>query len=163
MEEVWKDIPGYEGYYQASNLGRIKNRFGRVLQPAVNNLGYLRLQLCKDGIVKNYYVHRAVWSAFHGPIPDGMVINHKDECPSNNCLDNLMLCTQNVNLNWGSRNEKARKSKEKWVIKLSTDNEILHFYHSVKQATIDTGISNISRCCLGKKKTAGGFKWCYAS
>lgn len=163
MGEIWKDIPGYEGLYQASSFGRIRNKYNKIIQHSTNTLGYQRLQLSKCGAPKNHWVHRLVWMAFNGVIPNGMVINHKDENPSNNYLDNLMLCTQKENLNWGSRNEKASKTKEKPIIKLSTSNEIIHFYSSIKQATNETGIKNISYCCNGKRQTAGGYIWKFAS
>ena len=171
MKEIWKDVPGYEGY-QVSNLGRVKSlnyhRTGKegFLKPIMDCHGYSRVKLYSKGL----FVHRLVWITFNGPIPDGMVINHKDECPSNNCLDNLMVCTQKENNNWGTHNERVGKSNtnnpktSKWIIKLSMDGEILHFYPSMKEAERDTGMccANIRKCCLGKRNHTSGFKWAYS-
>ena len=116
---------------------------------------YRRVCLCGH----SFYVHTLVWEAFNGPIPEGMVINHKDECPSNNCLDNLMLCTQRENLLWGSAQERriashTGKNKPKWVIQLNENNEILHFYRSVRRAEKETGSphSSVWACCNGSQK-----------
>lgn len=170
MEEVWKDIPDQEGKYQASNLGRVKSinykRTGkeRVLKLRLSQNGYYDVCLGK----KRYRVNRLVWSAFNGPIPEGMVVNHNDEDKTNNVLTNLSLMTQKENANWGTRNDRLCGSsavKERiWVIKLSTQNEILHFYPSIRQAERETGVNNahIVECCKGKQKTAGGFIWKYA-
>lgn len=126
--EIWKDVPGYEGYYQASNLGRIKSLDhyakgghgaekqlvkGRMLKPRKHGgkyITYLTVSLCTSGVPKENYVHRVIWSAFNGPIPEGLVINHKDENPENNNLENLMVCTQQENLAWGTHNERISKT-----------------------------------------------------
>lgn len=90
--EYWKPIPGYEGLYLVSDLGRIKSlnyrRTGKeqVLKPVKDRDGYLRIDLCNDGKVK-FKVHRLVWFAFNGPIPEGYEINHINEIPwDNRCV-----------------------------------------------------------------------------
>ena len=128
MEEIWKDIPGYEGQYQVSNLGRVKSldRFitqmnhgklitrrypGKIfnLKPD-NTTGYVAVVLHKDNVPTDYLVHRLVAQSFI-PNPDNFPqVNHKDENTSNNCVDNLEWCTNSYNVNYGSRNEKVRNS-----------------------------------------------------
>ena len=107
-DEIWKDIPGYEGKYQVSNLGRIRsldrwivNRLGkryrhrgRVLKPCPNNLGYMRVDLGKRNSVR---VHVQVMAAFVGPRPDGMVIAHGNGNCSDNRLANLRYTTPQDN------------------------------------------------------------------
>lgn len=110
MEEEWRDIPGYEGYYQASNLGNIKRvrgkvwngfkwytRGGNILKPHVSNTGRLQVQLSVDGVVTRCLVHRLVAAAFLEH-PEGKdQINHIDGNPLNNKVDNLEWCDQSDN------------------------------------------------------------------
>ena len=170
MEEIWKDIPGYEGLYQVSNIGRLRSmnykKTGviKLLKMHADNDGYIHIKLNKNGKRQSYLVSRIVYEAFKGPIPDGMEVNHIDENKTNNTLENLNLLTHRDNVNWGTHNERMGKTLSKWVVKLTTNDEILHFYQSTVEAGKVTGVksSNISNCCNGKKKTAGGFKWKYA-
>lgn len=103
MEEVWKDIIGYEGYYQASNLGRIRSldRYityvngrvdlvrGQIKALRVRKDGYLTLNLCKDCKKKTHSVSVLVYEAFKGKRTKGMHVCHNDSNPLNNKLDNL--------------------------------------------------------------------------
>lgn len=177
MKEIWKDIPGWEGRYQASNLGRIKSLmyYGRegkegLLKPATDKQGYLRVALCRNKKLHTYLVHRLVWIAFNGPVTEGLYINHINEDKQDARLENLNLLTRQENCTWGTVVERIskkltnREDLSKPVIKLSKDNEILHFYPSIKQAERECGIhsSNIYKCINGKRNTAGGYKWKYA-
>ena len=88
MNEVWKEIKGYEGIYQASNLGNIRsvdrvdfagNRVkGKVLKQSNNSKGYLKIGLTKYGKTKQFLVHRIIYQTFKGEIPKGYEINHND-------------------------------------------------------------------------------------
>ena len=124
MEEVWKDIEGYESKYQASNLGRVKSleryyktgRGGiqllpeRILKQSVKKTGYVCVTLCKNGIHTTYLLHRIIAKLFV-PNPNNYPeINHKDENQQNNCADNLEWCNHSYNINYGTRTEKAVKS-----------------------------------------------------
>ena len=121
MEEIWKDIPDFEGLYQVSNLGNVRvldryvnsairnndkvKRKGKILKQ-YNKRGYLQVSLIKNH--KRYYfsVHRLVAMAFL-PNPDNLPqVNHKDENPLNNNLFNLEWCTAKYNCNYGNRNSK---------------------------------------------------------
>lgn len=113
MIEDWKDIPGYEGLYVVSNNGRVMNvRSGRVLRGIVNNLGYIMVGLSKSGKVKMILVHRLVAEAFIKNPDNLREVNHKDEDKSNNNVDNLEWCDRKYNVNYGSRMDKVRKTKE---------------------------------------------------
>ena len=173
MSENWRDIKDYEGLYQVSDQGRVRSlgngkthKTSRILKPttAGSSRKYLRVTLYKNGVSRSYSVYRLEWEAFNGPIPEGMQINHKDENPFNCNLDNLMVCTQKENNTWGTRLDRVSDTLGKWVIQLSKDNEILHFYPSASKAGKATNInrSDISSCCRGAIKTAGGFVWKYA-
>ena len=104
MTEIWKNIEGYEGKYQVSNLGRVKSMIGqeKVLHPKKHRNGHLQIGLHKDKKRKTMYIHRLVAQAFI-PNPDNLpCVNHKDENPNNNNVDNLEWCTQKYNCNYGA-------------------------------------------------------------
>lgn len=123
MEE-WKDIPNYEGLYQASTYGRIKSlkRFRynhskkqiaeeRILKPGVVN-GYLRVSLWKDNKFKNYLVHRLIAMTFIPNPNNYKCINHKDETRKNNKVNNLEWCTHKYNNNYGTINQRRSKKRK---------------------------------------------------
>ena len=100
MKEVWRDIPGYEGYYQASNLGNIKSLpkkykpLGRILKPQQRN-NYLIVSLSRDGKSKSQSVHRIIMKTFKGE--SNLTVNHIDGNKHNNKLENLEYCTPRDN------------------------------------------------------------------
>lgn len=110
-EEIWKDIPGYEGLYQVSSLGRVRSldvvkenkmgryrRFkGRILSLMNTKRGYQRIKLCKNGKIKIYLVHRLVAQAFIPNPEEKPQIDHIDTNPSNNRIDNLRWVTSKEN------------------------------------------------------------------
>ena len=123
MEEIWKPIVGYEGYYEVSNLGRVRSmdkyvntkgdskriRNGRVLKGILCH-NYVWVTLSKDNLKSKKRVHRLVAEAFI-PNPDNLpCVNHKDENRSNNSIENLEWCTTEYNNNYGTRKEKLRKT-----------------------------------------------------
>lgn len=123
MKEIWKDINGYEGIYQISNLGNVKSldryvnsaiknnskvkRKGQLLKPKLNQ-GYYEVSLIVGNNRKWFKVHRLVAEAFI-PNPNNYPqINHKDEIKTNNRVDNLEWCDAKYNCNYGTRNSKIR-------------------------------------------------------
>ena len=127
MEEIWKDIPGYEGKYQVSNLGRVKSlpRIqewhhkngtvfsrsipGRILRPGPINSGHLSVVLGhgKPGVL----VHQLVMLAFVGEKPSGTEICHNDGNPANNHLENLRYDTRRENILDEYRSGRAKRTK----------------------------------------------------
>lgn len=102
MKEVWKDIKGYEGLYQVSNLGNVKSlKFNKekILIPLFDK-NYLFIQLWKNGKYKRYKVHRLVAEAFIPNTNEYSCVNHKDENKQNNCVDNLEWCTNQYNIEY---------------------------------------------------------------
>lgn len=102
--EEWKDIPGYEGHYQASTLGNIRSvkRETVVLKGDLQRNGYRRVYLWTSGRKRNCLVHRLVALTFIQN-PNGYSdINHIDENKQNNSIDNLQWCTHLFNMNYGS-------------------------------------------------------------
>ena len=167
MVEFWYDVPGYEGLYQFSDLGRVKSlsykRSGkeRIMKQQDNGNGYKFVVLSKQGSEPKYfYVHRLVATIIHNPFPDKWTeINHIDEDRSNNKVENLEWCSHEMNLNYGSRPDKHAKSLSKKVLRVSTG----EVYQSTREAARITGFSqgNISNACCGRVKTAYGSEWRY--
>lgn len=172
--EIWKDIPEYEGLYQASNLGRVKSLKRprglkeKILKPLITRNGYYQVALNKNSIAKFYKVHRLVWLVFNGQIPENMQVNHINEIKTDNRLSNLNLMTPKENSNWGTRNEKVsikmtNGKTSKLVLQFTLDDILVKEYPSIKQVEREKGFdhSYIVKCCKGKIPTAYGYKWQY--
>jgi hypothetical protein len=95
--KTWRDVVGYEGRYQVSNAGAVKNsRTGLVLQPLPSSGGYRRVDLCGQ-VVRHRLVHVLVADAFLGPCPPGHERNHRDGDKTNNAVENLEYVTSSEN------------------------------------------------------------------
>ena len=96
--ENWKDVPGYEGLYQISNLGNVKSLYSnKILKPSIDKYGYTRFSATKDKIQKTLIIHRLVAKLFI-PNPNNLPqVNHKDGNKKNNCKNNLEWCTDSDN------------------------------------------------------------------
>ena len=173
MEETWKNIKGYEGLYQVSNTGRVKSLGNRKtrkekLKSTRNDTnGYEKVDLCKNGKIKTFYIHRLVAQAFIPNTNKFKEINHKDENSSNNKVENLEWCTRRYNVNYGSRNKKASDTqmgnKGKVIKQFNINGDVLGIWKSMRQASkeLNINVGNISNCCNNKIKTAGGYKWAF--
>lgn len=164
-KETWKPIADFVGLYEVSSKGRVRNlKTGRILKPSNNGLGYLFVNLRKNGTVKGYYLHRLVALTFI-PNPKYLSdVNHKDEIRTNNNLYNLEWVSHRDNLNYGKRNERISKSKSKSITQIDLNTGlIIKTYPSATIATNETGVDcgNISRAARGKCKSAGGYGWKY--
>ena len=178
MKEIWRDIKGYEGLYQVSNLGRVKriqsfDSIGRKKkgQDMSNHKchGYLRVWLSKDNNRKSYSIHRLVAEAFISNPENKPEVNHIDGNKENNCVENLEWCTRSENIKHGyskgllkqtSRRRNDYRSKK--VVQKS-NGIIIHEYPSAMEAQRQTGYSQgtISNCCRGNQKIAYGYEWSY--
>lgn len=161
MEEIWKDIEGYEGYYQVSNLGRVKSfervvykkmyggnvhgykRKGRVMNQDDAN-GYMQVQLSKRGKRVRVKIHRLVAIAFLENKENKPCINHIDADRSNNNVTNLEWCTQSENVR---HSVKLGRWKNNYKIYKGSDNPISKLTESIVR-TIRT--SNKSNAELGR-------------
>lgn len=169
-KEIWKDILGYEGKYQVSNRGNVKSlnyrRTGKekILKGSDDGTGYLRVGLWKDGNAKECTIHRLVAQAFL-PNPDNLPqINHKDEDKYNNCVENLEWCSSQYNMTYNDRAKKVGNKLSRPVIGINKVSGLIVEFASAHEASRQLGISqsNITQCCQGKYKSAGGYVWYYA-
>lgn len=105
--EIWKEIKGWEGIYWISNLGRVKNRF-KIMKPHLNKVGYFQIDFRGDKKRIKPYIHRLVAEAFvSNPDPEKFkVVNHKDECRTNNYSTNLEWTTTMGNMHSGTVQER---------------------------------------------------------
>ena len=172
--ETWKPVIGYENNYRVSNMGRVRNRV-KILKQSIKNNGYYHVTLCNGNSKsrKTALVHRLVAEAFvKNPDPEKYdVVNHIDENKTNNRADNLEWCDFLYNLNYGTgrkRNEESRRQllldrDNNWLCKAVKCIDTGRVWRSAKDVEEETGIdsSSISKCCMGKRKTAGGFKWTF--
>lgn len=167
MDEIWKDIPGYENKYQVSNLGNVRSlnykRSGNTQLLKLNKTtkGYPDITLSKNSKVKTHMIHRLVANAFI-PNPNNLPeVNHIDENKNNNCVDNLEWVTSKENANWGTRNQRVIQKNRKIVKQYTKDGLHINTFYGTNNAEQITGIHHISDCCNGKCKTAGGYIWKY--
>jgi len=178
MAEVWKDVKGYEGLYQVSNLGRVKSlertvtaKNGskrtirqRILKPKTERNGYLRVILCKgNGKKKTLKVHRLVCEAFHENPENKPCVNHIDENKANNTASNLEWCSYKENNNHGTRNERRAKAQSKTVGQYTRDGKLIKVWQSTNEVERQLGFehSAISAVARGNRKTAYGYIWKY--
>ena len=172
-EEVWRDVKGYEGLYQVSNMGRVKSlgrkdRFGRVikeriLEPAATHNGYLRVGLHVDGKRKMLRVHRLVCEAFHENPDNKSEVNHVNENKTDNRACNLEWSTRTENCNHGSRNERVAKALSKPIGQFSLDGKLIKVWQSACEARRQTGFDQgyVGAVARGKFKQAYGYIWKY--
>ena len=166
MEEIWKDIEGYEGLYQVSNLGRVKslkyNKTGRerILKIDKNKNGYLYILLYKNNKRKHYRIHRLVANAFIENPNNYPYINHKDECKSNNNVNNLEWCSPKYNINHGTCIKRRVEKQSKQVYCLEDDT----IYKSITECgkILQLSIGNISSVLNRRRKHTKGYTFRYA-
>ena len=128
--------------------------------------GYKRFRLSKENKTKKIFGHQLVAKAFL-PNPNNYpMINHKDECKTNNCVTNLEWCTQQQNHDYGTRNERTgysqmNKQGSKVLLQYDLQGNFIKEFPSVNEASRELGKSqaNISRCANGFKNQAYGFIW----
>lgn len=165
MIEEWKDIKGYEGLYQVSNLGRVKSlKRGSIRFGTLTHENYLRLKLYKDGTYKNKNVHRLVAETFIPNPENKPTVNHIDEDKTNNMVSNLEWATIKENLNHGTRNIRASISKQKKIKAINIANGEYNVYNSLGECIKQLGISQTQfyRYNNGKRKHVGGYVFEYS-
>ncbi len=174
--ETWKDVIGYEGIYQVSDLGRVvrikksKGTIGdNILTPIKNESG-LYVKLRDHGNDKSKKIHRLVLESFLGLDKDKPQVNHKDGNRWNNNINNLEWCSQSENIKHSHRilgrdytayGESHMNSKT--VSQYNKLGNLIDVYGSVNEAgrQLKIQFTNIAKCARGERKTAGGFIWKY--
>lgn len=192
MKEVWKDIKGFEGRYQVSNLGRVKSlcyhngTSERILRQRNNLSGNPIVNLYKKGSDKGTLktVHRLVAEQFIPNENNFPMINHKDENPKNNNVRNLEWCDCSYNVLYSLKRhpERIEKIKEKRkrkngykrknepykyksaVIQKTMNGEEIKIFKNTREVCKEMNFSQspILECCKGNRKTAYGYKWEFA-
>jgi hypothetical protein len=187
--ELWKDISGYEGYYQISNLGNVRSidrfdgvhdRQGTIIKPNLKPNGYLQVGLRKHNTRKWFGVHRLVAIHFIENPDNKPQVNHIDGNKLNNTVENLEWVTGKENQrhaarlglrdnmpkgknhsNYGKFGENSRSAKP--VIRLDPKTGETKLYKAkvlAKNEGFD--VTSISKCCHGKLKTHKGYEWYFA-
>ena len=169
----WKPIEKYNGLYLISDTGMVFSvRTNKILKTQ-HYYGYERVELNVNGKAQNELVHRLVAEAFI-PNPDNLpCVNHKDETPWNNCVDNLEWCTHEYNTNYGTCIERrvkhtkyqhgAERPGAKEVYQFDMEGNLIAKYPSVADAEKATGCErkSISKACTGRLKKYKDFVWSY--
>ena len=157
MKEIWKDVLGYEGVYKVSNCGRVWSVRKKILMKLHDNgagKGYKYIWGHKDGNREKLYIHIIVAQAFI-PNPKNLPeVNHKDENPENNCVENLEWCTHKYN---------SRYSNEVEILRFSKDGAFIDEWSSMQEIekTLNIRYQNVSANCRGLTKTCHGFIFKY--
>lgn len=181
MEEIWKDIEGYEGIYRVSTLGRIrsldrtveckyknglvyyKNLKGRIIKPAKGTSGYLGVGLARGGKVKSKMVHRFVAKAFIPIIKGKEEVNHINGDKHDNRVSNLEWVTPSENhihaVKAGLHVSGKTDKRSKKVVQKTLEGSVLRYFWGTREASRETGIpqSMISDCCRGRMKKTKGY------
>lgn len=181
MEEVWKDVPEYEGLYMISNLGNVLSKVPnngkpkkKIMKQSICSSGYMKVVLSKNGNHKQHMIHRLVAKAFIPNPENKETVNHIDGNKKNNCVDNLEWNTYSENLkhayknglnSWNPRKGERMKAVEQ--LDRNTE-EVIARYQSVGEAlrAINAPASHYSliSCCDKRKhyNTFYGYKWRWA-
>lgn len=187
MREIWKDLKGYEDYYEISNYGNIKrkaryrydkirkrkNYFNeKIAKSTDNGNGYLMIRLYPD--YKPHYIHRLVAINFIPNTEQKEQVNHKNGNKKDNFINNLEWVTPKENMIHSSKFlktkynlsglEKNREKQKKKINMLDKNNKIIKTFDSIAEASrkMKLNASGICGCCKGKYKSCGGFYWEYA-
>ena len=169
MQEIWKDIIGYEGTYQVSNLGNVRSLHWnhsnkiRLLTPFLNS-GYLRVGFRTNNVLKNYLIHVLVANAFI-PNPESKPqVNHKDGNKLNNNVSNLEWVSASENVVHAKTHNLINKNPCRWkpckINQLSLDGEIIATYPSQREASrqLNLNQARISYAIAGNRPYAN-FLW----
>lgn len=186
MEEIWKDIKNYEGYYQVSNTGKVRSldRYvattgnpngqrlikGKIKKQTLRigkgrDDGYYYVMLSKNNTIKSCSVHRLVAEAFIPNLDNLPCINHKDENKLNNSVDNLEWCTIAYNNVYGTARERASSKTRMPVLKFDLSGNLLKRYDSLSIASVEENVSkgSLENVCVNRngKKTLNGSVFMY--
>lgn len=179
MKEEWRAVPGYEGLYEVSNMGRVRSldrevrrpqgsymQKGCVLKPGIASNGYYTVSLRKGKGGETKTVHRLVATVFI-PNPNNLpCVNHKDEDRLNNSVCNLEWCTQKYNTKYGTAQSRLSVKKSFAVEQYDLQDNYIRTFPTVREAAEAVGVTSgvIVNCIRGEWRgrrylTGGGYKW----
>lgn len=183
--EVWKDIKDYEGFYQVSNMGRIKSLARTrktkgngiyhikesILKQSITKKGYLRINLTKNSQGRKFQVHRLVAQTFISNPENKPQVNHINEDKTDNRVSNLNWMTDKENSNWGTAIKRAKQTKIdrgivqalcKTVLQYDLDGNFIKEWNST-QETGKGGFNrgHVAACCRGEERQHKGYIWKY--
>lgn len=170
--EIWKDIEGYEGLYQISNIGRVKSlpkkrRYGTEYQEEMflkqkNNKGYLQVNLYNSNGMKSYQVHRLVAQTFIKNLKNKEEVNHKNGLKTDNRVENLEWVTpkENIKHAWKTGLIKSKRIK---IAQYTLDGKFLKIWNGVRsiEKTLGLDYTGIIHCCKLRYKSSHGYVWRY--
>ena len=177
IDEVWRPVPGYEGLYAISSIGRLRSltRYKKVVKPLLTNAGYYQYQLWHKGVCRVASAHRLVAQAFI-PNPENYpVVNHIDEDKLNNCVENLEWVTHADNCKYGTaierrtqhfdyskrriNNANSIKACSKPIAQFTKDGKFVRNWKSASECSRETGlsISGIRSVVRGERNSTHGF------
>lgn len=159
----WVKIKDFTNY-SVSEHGDVRNDgTGRILAKPFDKDSCVRYHLYKNGKRYTLKAHRLVAKHFLNKVEGKEFVNHIDENKQNNHFSNLEWCTTKENINHGTRTERSAKTRSKEVGQYDPQGSLLNVFCSTKEAERSTGINqgNISKCCTGRYKSAGGYVWKY--
>lgn len=181
MEEYWKDIAGYEGYYQVSSLGRVKPLARiiiradgypktipeKIMSQTIGTNGYNLIVLNKFGRFKGFAVHRLVAEAFIPNTSDKEQVNHINEIKTDNRIENLEWVTPKQNINHRGAHVRSEIGHWERICMLDKEGRIIRFFDSVTETNKFFNNKNardaVFKCLTGRSKTSFGYKWRYAN
>lgn len=159
-EEIWRDVPGYEGYYQVSNLGRVRSldrvvrrsnvppflQKGRILKLYLEKTGYFTCNLCVNDSKRTRSVHQLMAMAFLNHAPNGLnlVVDHINNIKTDNRLDNLQIVTTRHNTSRGRKGTSKFQgvswvsSRKRWLVQIGINrkNTFLGYFKDESEAAL---------------------------
>ena len=179
-KEIWKIINGYENY-MISSFGRVKSldryvrgknnsiyiKKGKLLKLYTDKDGYQTVMLYHNNKKKLLKVHRLVAEAFLDNPNNLSQVNHKDECKTNNNVNNLEWCDAKYNNNYGTAIERRSKTRtngifSKKVYQYTLDGEFVREWPSTKECGRNGyNQGHVAACCRGVQNKHKGFVWSY--
>lgn len=181
MNEIWKDIRGFEGIYQVSNAGRVRSLDrdivttyrgtihtrhykGRIIKPKYSLAGYQAVVLANSGVHVRMQVHRIVAFHFVNGFKEGLIVNHKNEIKDDNRAENLEWVTYTYNNTYGEQFVHRYDRRSKRVLKCNKDGSVIAEYKSLNEAARQNGTKGtvVSRWCRHIYSPQNGYVWKFA-